>query len=108
LEGRSLASELRAAAEISLVTRAVYLLRSDPETRQQLGDRVTERQRQAEEALDRLCVKLFGRGAAVEELLAVDFGLERPTLHPTSTNDHEAAANGPVGKVGTPDAQSTV
>jgi hypothetical protein len=104
---------LRAAAEISLLTRAVYMIRCDPETRRRLGDEVSERERRAQGALDHLSAKLFGRDVSVEELLAENTCGGAPEdrdlhLHPPRKDDHEAAANGPVGKVGSAGARHPV
>ena len=68
--GRGLAAELRAAAEISIVVRAVYLLQHDDETRDRLGEEVTESQRLAQAELDHLCRQLFGGEMQADRLLA--------------------------------------
>ena len=68
--GRSLAAELRGAAQISMVVRTIYLLRHDSETSRRLGAQVAVRRQCAEKALDALCSKLFGPDIAVEVLLS--------------------------------------
>jgi hypothetical protein len=108
--GRTFAAELRAAAEIALLLRTIWLLRHDAETCGRLGEGVAARRQRAEEALDQLCVKLFAHDVAVTELLSEhsSSGLRDDNEAESFTKkDHEAAVNGPVGKVGTDDAQST-
>jgi hypothetical protein len=52
-----------------LAVRTIYLLRHDIETRRRLGVEVMARRERAEEALDALCSRLFGRDVAVQDLL---------------------------------------
>jgi hypothetical protein len=68
--GRSLAAELRGAAQISMAVRALYLLRHDGETCRRLGTEVPARRLRAEETLDSLCSRLFGPDVAIQDLLS--------------------------------------
>ena len=68
--GRGLGAELRAAAEISMLVRALYLLRHDPEAKARLGESAASAEKQAYGALRAICHRLFGRSIQAQELLA--------------------------------------
>ena len=86
--GRTLAAEIRAACELALCQRTLWLLQHDPETQARLGPDASAREDQARDAVDHLCLQLFGRRAPVEELLRADIPVndERPTGEPGVQN----------------------
>lgn len=82
--GRTLAAEIRAACELELCQRTLWMLQHDRETQARLGVEAPARERRAQEAVDRLCLQLFGTRTPIEELLRADISLdeERPAGQP--------------------------
>jgi predicted DNA-binding protein len=70
--GRTLAAEIRAACELALCQRTLWVLRHDRDTRVRLGGEAGERERQALDALERLCSQLFGSHSPIEGLLEME------------------------------------
>lgn len=67
---RVLAAEVRAAAELSTLVRAVFLLRNDAATKARLGVRAAEAERAAQVELDHLCQHLFGRRGGTNAVIS--------------------------------------
>jgi hypothetical protein len=79
--GPTLAAEIRAACELALCQRTLWMLQHDFETQARLGANAADRECQAKEAVERLSAQLFGRQASIEELLRSHRNEDRPAAH---------------------------